>query len=114
VDLSIVSANQDLLVAVMAGLSATSALLVVFWPYLAPDTLGTRMRVMVTERDRIRVRERARLNGGDKNRRWQSLRPEPKKLFQQIVDRFNLAKDAEDGEMARCCAWPATAAVDPS
>jgi tight adherence protein C len=101
VDLSIVSANQDLLVAVMAGLSATSALLVVFWPYLAPDTLGTRMRVMVTERDRIRVRERARLNGGDKNRKWQSLRPEPKKLFQQIVDRFNLAKDAEDGEMAK-------------
>jgi tight adherence protein C len=85
----------------MAALSASSALLVVFWPYLAPDTLGTRMRVMVTERDRIRVRERARLNGGDKNRKWQSLRPEPKKLFQQIVDRFNLAKDAEDGEMAR-------------
>jgi tight adherence protein C len=101
VDFSIISANQELLVAVMAALSATSALLVVFWPYLAPDTLGTRMRVMVTERDRIRIRERARLNGGDKNKKWQSLRPEPKKLFQQIVDRFNLAKDAEDGEMAR-------------
>jgi tight adherence protein C len=39
------------------------------------------------------------MNGGDKNRKWQSLRPEPKKLFQQIVDRFNLAKDAEDGEI---------------
>ncbi|HUE46475.1 MAG TPA: type II secretion system F family protein [Aestuariivirgaceae bacterium] len=85
----------------MAALSASSALLVVFWPYLAPDTLGTRMRVMVTERDRIRVRERTRMNGSkNKNQKWQSLRPEPKKFFQQIVNRFNLAKDAEDGEMA--------------
>jgi tight adherence protein C len=58
------------------------------------------MRVMVTERDRIRLRERTKLNGGDKNRKWQSLRPEPKKLFQQIVNRFNLAKDDEDGETA--------------
>jgi hypothetical protein len=58
VDLSVISDNQDLLVAVMAALSASSALIVVFWPYLAPDTLGNRMRVMVTERDRIRLRER--------------------------------------------------------
>ena len=100
-DFSIISQNQDLLIAALAALSASAALLVVFWPYLAPDTLGIRMRVMVTERERIRIRERARMNGGDKNRRWQSLRPEPKKLFQQIVDRFNLSKDAEDGEMAK-------------
>jgi tight adherence protein C len=101
VDLSVISANQDLLIAALAALAASSALLVVFWPYLVPDTLAIRTRVMVTERDRIRVRERSRLNGVDKNQKWQSLRPEPKKLFQQIVDRFNLAKDAEDGEMAR-------------
>jgi tight adherence protein C len=100
VDLSVISENQDLLVAVMAALSATSALLVVFWPYLAPDTLSNRMRVMVTERDRIRLRERTKMNRGDKNKKWQSLRPEPKKLFQQIVNRFNLAKDDEDGETA--------------
>jgi tight adherence protein C len=99
-DLSIISENRDLIVAFMAALSASSALIVVFWPYLAPDTLGTRMRVMVTERDRIRVRERARLNA-DKIKKWQSLRPEPRRLFKSIVDRFNLAKDAEDGEMAR-------------
>ena len=99
-DFSVISQNQHLLLAAMAALSASLALLVVFWPYLTPDTLGDRMRVMVTERDRIRIRERARMNGADKNRKWQSLRPEPKKLFQQIVDRFNLAKDAEDGNMA--------------
>jgi tight adherence protein C len=101
VDFSIISQNQDMLVATLAALSASSALLVVFWPYLGPDTLGIRMRVMVTERERIRIRERARMNGGDKNKRWQALRPEPKKLFQHIVDRFNLSKDAEDGEMAK-------------
>ena len=100
-DLSVISENQHFLLAAMAALSASLALLVVFWPYLASDTLGQRMRVMVTERDRIRIRERARMNGKkNKNQKWESLRPEPKKLFQQIVDRFNLAKDAEDGEMA--------------
>jgi tight adherence protein C len=100
VDLSVISENQNLLIAVMAALSASSALLVVFWPYLAPDTLANRMRVMVTERDRIRLRERKKMNGGDKSKKWQSLRPEPKKLFQQIVNRFNLAKDDDDGETA--------------
>jgi tight adherence protein C len=99
-DLSVISANRDLIVALMAGASASFALMVAFWPYLVPDVLGNRMRVMVTERERIRHRERARLNAG-KKQKWQSLRPEPKQLFKTIVDRFNLGKDAVDGEMAR-------------
>jgi tight adherence protein C len=99
-DLSIISANRDLIIALMAGASASFALMVAFWPYLVPDVLGTRMRVMVTERERIRHRERARLNAG-KKQKWQSMRPEPKRLFKTIVDRFNLGKDAVDGEMAR-------------
>jgi tight adherence protein C len=99
-DLSVISANRDLIVALMAGVSASFALMVAFWPYLVPDILGTRMRVMVTERERIRHRERARLNAG-KKQKWQSMRPEPKRLFKTIVDRFNLGKDAVDGEMAR-------------
>lgn len=100
-NLDIIAANQDLLIAASAALAASSALIVVFWPYLAPDALGTRMRVMVTERDRIRLRERARLNADKGGKKWQSVRPEPKKLFKTIVERFNLAKDAEDGEMAQ-------------
>jgi tight adherence protein C len=99
-DLSLISANRDLIIALMAGASASFALMVAFWPYLVPDVLGTRMRVMVTERERIRHRERARLNAG-KKQKWQSMRPEPKRLFKTIVDRFNLGKDAVDGEMAR-------------
>ena len=100
-DFSFIGEYQEMLIAAMAALSASSALLVVLWPYLAPDTLGVRMRAMGTERDRIRIRERTRMNGKKaKNQKWESLRPEPKKLFQQIVDRFNLAKDAEDGNMA--------------
>lgn len=98
-DLSLISANRDLIVALMAGASASFALMVAFWPYLVPDILGNRMRVMVTERERIRHRERARLNAG-KKQKWQSVRPEPKQLFKTIVDRFNLGKDAVDGEMA--------------
>ena len=98
-DLSLISANHDLIVAAMAALSASSALLVVFWPYLVPDTLAVRMAAMVSERERIRLRERRRL-GAAKAKKWQSLRPEPKKLFQQIVDRFNLARNIEDGMAA--------------
>jgi tight adherence protein C len=99
-DLSLISANRDLIIALMAAISASFALIVAFWPYLAQDILGTRMQVMVTERERIRLRERARLNAGNK-KKWQSLRPEPRHLFKSIVDRFNLAREAEDGEMAR-------------
>ncbi len=55
------------------------------------------MRRVEGERERIRQRERARLEEKSKV----SLRVEPKRLFQAIVDRFRLAKQAEDGEIVR-------------
>jgi tight adherence protein C len=89
--------HLDLLVASLAALSIFLACLLVFWPYVTKDTLGARMRQLVDDREVIRVRERARLNG-DKQF---SLRTEPKKVFKDIVDRLNLAGQAEDGEMVR-------------
>ena len=90
------TSNPDLLVAVMAAVSAFSAVLLVSWPYLARDILAIRMRQVASEGERIRQRERARLNVGKV-----SLRNEPKKLFKDIVERFNLTRHAEDGAMAR-------------
>lgn len=83
------------LAAVMAAFAAFSSVLVVSWPYLVRDSLAQRMRKVESERERIRKRERERLNS---EKRPVSLRAEPRKLFKQIVDRFNLAKQAENGE----------------
>jgi tight adherence protein C len=84
------------LAAILAAMSVFSAVIVVSWPYLVRDNLAARMRQVEGERERIRIRERIRLAADDSR---VSLRSEPKKLFQAIVDRFNLAKQADDSEL---------------
>lgn len=92
-----ITAHLDHLIASMAAMSVFFACLVVAWPYVAQDTLGGRMRQLSDEREAIRIRERTRLNAS----KQPSLRTEPKKVFKDIFERFNLAKQAEDGEMVR-------------
>ncbi len=89
--------HLDVLLASMAALSMFLACVLVFWPYLAKNTLGVRMRQLADDREVIRVRERAKLHGDKQS----SLRTEPKKIFKDIFDRLNLAGQAEDGEMVR-------------
>jgi tight adherence protein C len=57
------------------------------------DNLSQRMRQVSSERERIRARERAKLEAAKKQA---TLRTEPKKFFKDIVDRFNLTKSTED------------------
>jgi tight adherence protein C len=90
--------NPQNLVALCAALSVFSAILVVSWPYLARDELSNRMRQVSSERERIRARERAKIEA---QRKQASLRAEPKKFFKDIVDRFNLMNQAEDGAMVK-------------
>jgi tight adherence protein C len=87
-----------MIIAFCAALSVFSAILVVTWPYLARDELGARMRQISSERERIRARERAKM---DAQKNQASLKPEPKKFFKTIVDRFNLMKQTEDGDMVK-------------
>lgn len=94
-DLADLSHNRELIVSAMAAISVFAASLVVSWPYLARDGLKQRLQLVAAERERIRASERSKLNAPS------SLRTEPKRLFQQIVHRFNLAKQAGDGELAR-------------
>ncbi|WP_046862062.1 type II secretion system F family protein [Microvirga massiliensis] len=96
--LRILTANTELIVALSAALSAFSAIILVMWPYLARDQLSVRMAGVAAERERIRLRERSRLNA---EKRQGSLRSEPRKLFREIVDRFNLSKQADDGELVQ-------------
>ncbi len=90
--------DPDQLAAMLAGIAAFCAVVAVSWPYIFRDTLAERMRKVESERERIRQRERTRLNA-EKSK--VSLRAEPKRFFQAIVDRFNLAKQAEDGDILR-------------
>ena len=95
-NLGILIDNRDLILATMAAVSAFGAFVVVTWPYLVRDTLATRMRDLADERERIRLRERARLTREGKQT---SLRSEPKKLFKTLVARFKLTGQAEDGKL---------------
>jgi len=92
------SENPQVIVAFCAALAVFSAIVVVAWPYLARDELTSRMRQISSERERIRARERAKMEAQKKQA---SLRTEPKKFFKDFVDRFNLTKQAEDGDMVR-------------
>jgi len=95
-NLGAVLANPDLIIALSAAISVCGAVLVISWPYFARDQLSTRMAQVASERERIRMRERARLNAKNKQ---PSLRSEPKKLFKMIVDWLDLEKRMEDGDL---------------
>ncbi len=98
-DFSAISNNGQTILAICAALAVFSAIVVVAWPYLARDELASRMRQISSERERIRARERAKLEAQKKQQA--SLRMEPKKFFKDIVDRFNLARQAEDGNTVK-------------
>ena len=74
--------DPDQLSAMLAGLAAFSAVVAASWPYVFRDTLSERMRKVEGERERIRQRERTRLNA-EKSK--VSLRTEPRRFFQAIV-----------------------------
>jgi tight adherence protein C len=90
--------NPQTIVALFAALAVFSAIVVLAWPYLVRDELGNRMRQISSERERIRARERAKMEAQKKQ---VSLRAEPQKFFKDVVDRFNLLKESEDGAMVR-------------
>jgi tight adherence protein C len=62
-----------------------------------PDTLGARMKKVRDEREEIRKRERSKLHGGGRP----SLRTEPKKIFKDILDRFNLWEEIGNSTMVK-------------
>lgn len=90
-------ANMDLLIALSAAIAVVAAIFVVSWPYFARDHLTERMIQVTNENERIRVRERNRLNAQSKQI---SLRTEPKRFYKLVVDRLNLA-GTEDSETVK-------------
>src|SRR5437763_4851777 len=89
-----ITRNIDFIMASAAAVSAFLSCVVVAWPYLQRDNLAARMRAMADEREAIRVRERKKMQSGRP-----SLRTAPKKIFQDILDRFKLAEQLNDSAM---------------
>lgn len=79
--------DSQFLLGVLAAIAAAATVLTLAMPLAEGSTLGKRMKSVATEREKIRARERDRLN---RQRDKVSLRPEPKEYMRRIVDRFKL------------------------
>jgi tight adherence protein C len=95
--ISLTDANINLLIATASAIAGFLSVVLVSWPYLMPDTLGARMKKVRDEREAIRRRERSKLYGGQQP----SLRTEPKKIFKDILDRFNLWEEISNTTMVK-------------
>src|SRR6202000_2267389 len=72
----------------LAAIAASATAYTLITPLLAGDNLNKRMKAVASKRERIRQRERDRLNKGEKV----SLRQTPKQLVSRVVEDFNLGK----------------------
>jgi len=72
----------------LTAIAASAAAYTLVMPLLAGDNLDKRMKAVASERERIRQRERDRLNKSEKV----ALRQAPKQLISKVVENFNLTK----------------------
>jgi tight adherence protein C len=71
---------------VLAAIAATATAYTLITPFFATEGLAKRMKVVASERERIRQRERDRLVKTERG----SLRQAPKQLVSKVVEDFNL------------------------
>jgi tight adherence protein C len=77
--------------AIVTAIAVVASILSVALPLLEKNELNGRMKQVAIEREKIRIRERAKLAQGANGKPERiSLRQEPKALVMQIVDRFNM------------------------
>src|SRR6201984_2356536 len=72
----------------LAAIAASATVYTLVMPLFAGESLDKRMKAVASERERIRARERHRLNKSEKV----SLRQTPKQLVSRVVEDFNLPK----------------------
>jgi tight adherence protein C len=73
-----------LLLAIAGAATAVAATVA---PWLSPDPLARRIKAVGVERERIRAREREKLDGADKR---SSVRMRPSRFAKQLVERLDL------------------------
>jgi tight adherence protein C len=87
--------KPQLMVMLLAAVATFVTVLTIAVPALQRDRTSQRMRVMATERDKMRATRLADLAKEGQSR----LRQTPKGFMQQIVDQFNLRKAFESEEI---------------
>ena len=80
-----------MLVAAVTFLSTTCLALALFWPYLFPDALGRRVQTVAGKPSVV--------SGQRATGQPLTLRREPKQIFRQLVQRFNLTSQTQDGKL---------------
>src|ERR1700712_103321 len=80
--------RPDVLVPLLAALSAMATVLTLAMPFLSPDTLQRRMKTVAIERDRIRLREREKLAKAQ----GPGLRQQEKAFVKNFVATFRLSE----------------------
>ena len=89
--------SPQFLATLLAAVAAFATILTLVMPMLARDQMNQRMRIMATERDKLRSQ---RLTDLSKDRSGQAkLRQTPKGFMQNIVDKLNLRKQFDNEEL---------------
>jgi len=81
--------DGQFVLSLLVGIATIAAVWSVAMPLVEPDTLSRRMKDVSVERDRIRAREREKLNASQAK---VNLRQAPKAYMKQVVDWFNLSQ----------------------
>jgi tight adherence protein C len=89
--------NAQMLVMLLAAAATFATVLTLTMPMLSRDRMAQRMKVMATERDKMRA---ARMTDFSRDGQTGRLRQTPKGFMQEIVNRLNLRK-AFDSEEVR-------------
>lgn len=85
-------ANPTLIASVMTAVAVSATIVTIALPLLDRNEMRDRMKSVALERDRIRARERERLNQQGKQGAKPSLRSTPGATAKRIAEQFNLKK----------------------
>ncbi|KAF0231719.1 MAG: tight adherence protein [Beijerinckiaceae bacterium] len=84
--------DGQFIASVLTAVAVSATIVTIGLPLLERNEMKERMNSVALERDRIRARERERLNNQGKQGAKPTLRSSPGAMAKQIVERFNLAK----------------------
>src|SRR5262245_47402134 len=84
--------DPQFIVMVLSAIAAFATVAALVSPLLSGDRLGSRMKYVATERERLRAERMARLA---EDQRQGRLRREPKSFMKRVVEQLNLRKALE-------------------
>jgi tight adherence protein C len=89
--------SPELVVTVLVSIAAFATVLAILMPIINRDQMSQRMKVMATERDKMRSQRLAEMAARD--RQGATLRQAPRGFMQQIVDALDLRSQFDNEEL---------------